>query len=822
VSEPSTTPNESLIGAPDPAKLLARRLGAARPFLRSLPALVGLAIVALAMLAIGFVPLFDGPGYESSLAAGLVVPMTAAIVTALEICVGPGDALWALFRGRSASGASVDRPEPFDAFCRGIANGAALAAVAYLTMIVHGLRAGMCDLAGGTTLFALGPFVGALLGGAWGALAGELARGNEARARTKRRRVIFAVLLAMAGPLGSVAIALVRFYGSPMVFAYDPFAGYFSGALYDTIIDYSGLYTYRAGSAATLLASFIAALHLGHDERGRLTYTSIGRPGLLALGVTSAFASFAAIAAGASLGHFQSADSIARELGARIDGDRCEVIYPRGMRLIDAQRFTRECDLLVASGERWLAIVGSPKIRAYLFGDAGQKGRLMGASDTSIAKPWRREIYVQASGYPHPTLGHELIHVLSGRLAPGPFHVPSGAFGVLPNPGLVEGIAVAAQPREGELLPREWAKAMKDLGLLPKLDQLFALGFLATNASTAYTVSGAFVEHIRDRYGIEVVKAWYGGGDLAQLTKHSWAELETAWHAELDAIELPEAVRATAKSRFDRPAIFGRRCPHVVDGCKRRANGLLGSGDADGAINEYLKATALDPNDVGLRIAVAQAKIARGASSTGQASGPSFDEGVRELDAIARDAAMHALFKDRAIEILADLELATNKGDSAAPRYADLATRTVDQDVLRTLDVKTAAARDPRIAPAVVALLIGAPGRGPDRFRAAELLGALAAEPRTDGLASYLLGRQYWSGGDLDEAAKHLDRALSLGLPIPRVETEALRLSALVACARGDHATADQRAHAFIARPQVTTARREAILGVVAHCLGAP
>ena len=40
----------------------------------------------------------------------------------------------------------------------------------------------------------------------------------------------------------------------------------------------------------------------------------------------------------------------------------------------------------------------------------------MGAADTYIAKPWRREVYVQAAGYPHPVLGHELMHVLAGVL----------------------------------------------------------------------------------------------------------------------------------------------------------------------------------------------------------------------------------------------------------------------------------------------------------------------------------------------------------------------------------------------------------------------
>ncbi len=58
----------------------------------------------------------------------------------------------------------------------------------------------------------------------------------------------------------------------------------------------------------------------------------------------------------------------------------------------------------------------------------------MGAADTFIAKPWRREVYVQAGGYPHPVLGHEVMHVIAGAFARGPFRIAGGAGGLLPDP----------------------------------------------------------------------------------------------------------------------------------------------------------------------------------------------------------------------------------------------------------------------------------------------------------------------------------------------------------------------------------------------------
>ncbi|WP_437302142.1 hypothetical protein [Sorangium sp. So ce388] len=775
--------------------------------LRSPATRIGAALVAIAMALVGFLPLFDGPGYESALAAGLLVPGAAAIATALDV--------------------AAHRPPPVEAFRRGIANGALLALVAFATTLAHGLRAGFCDALGGSAHFALGPGLGAALGGAWGAVAGELAAGIRRDEGSPpppawRRRLV-AVLAALAAPLASAGVSAVRFYTSPIVFAYDPFVGFFSGTLYDTIVDASGLLTYRAGTLATLFAASVLAQHLVHDASGRVSFQPQGRPGLLLLGAASAALSAGTLVEGARLGHFQTSESIAAELGALSRGQRCEVVYPRGMREADVQRFVRECDAHIEAGERWLGapaeVAGQPlRIRAYLFESAAQKGALMGASRTYVAKPWRREVYLQAAGYPHPTLGHEIMHVLAGAFARGPFKIAGRLGGWLPDPGLIEGIAVAGSPREAEdLSPRGWAKAMKDLGILPPLSRLFALGFLAENSSTAYTVSGAFVGHVRETYGPAAVRAWYGGKPLPEITGASWGDMERAWHADLDALSLPDAARAQAKARFDRPAVFQRRCPHVVDECTQKAEQLRARGDLEGAIAEYRRVLALDQSPAA-RVAIAETRLASDAPA-------SRSEGVRELEGIAGDAAIPRHLRDRAAERLGDVALAAGERERAARWYGEVAGRLVDEDRLRTLDVKIAAAHDDRARAAVVELLIGTRGGAPDRLRAAELLGAWAAQAPGDGLPSYLLGRQYLNDGRFDEAADRLDRALAAHLPVQRVWIEAERLRLVVACGLDDVETARRMFAQYAAHdgaagagPAVSEERRDAALRLLERC----
>ena len=79
-----------------------------------------------------------------------------------------------------------------------------------------------------------------------------------------------------------------------------------------------------------------------------------------------------------------------------------------------------------------------------MFRSADEKRALMGAADTNIAKPWRREIYLQDEAFPHPVLPHELAHIVAGNTGRGPLRVSGKLQGLYPDFALVEGTAVAA------------------------------------------------------------------------------------------------------------------------------------------------------------------------------------------------------------------------------------------------------------------------------------------------------------------------------------------------------------------------------------------
>ncbi len=732
----------------------------------SRPQKIAAAFVAVAMGAIGFLPLFGGPGYEHALATGLLVPSAAAIGVALD-------------------GVRDRKRSPLAAVFGGAVFGGVLALVSLATALLHGLRVGVCDLPGGVATFALTGGLGSVAGGVWGAIAGESAAG-------RRNPRLAAVLVALAGPLATIALGVWRFYATPIVFAFDPFVGYFSGTLYDTVIDAgTPLFTYRAGTLAAIGAVMLGASVLVRD--GARLRVARARPADRARAVAAlvlTIGAFGVAGSGHALGHWQSSESIAEALGGARDGARCQVKFPLGMRDDEVDLLVKDCEDDLASVEAALGGRGPAKVTAFFFRDAGEKKRLMGAADTYIAKPWRKEVYLQVHAYPHPVLAHELAHVVAGSFAPGPFHVAGEWGGAWPNPGLIEGIAVAAAPDDDDLTDAQWARAMMDRGILPEIRAVFGIGFLGASAAKSYTVAGAFVSWMLSTYGKDAVRAWYGGASIESATKATWGELDAAFRKELATYTLSPEAGAVAEAKFGRPGLFGRRCPHVVDAIRREADGCREQGQYDKALATYARALDRDPHDLPSRLAQAGTELRFRDAETGRAA----------LEAIAADATLPRTTRDRAEDTLADVDYLDGRFEEAASRYEKIAARVLDEDFARNLLVKAAGARDPAAQVAVKALLLGERKRPSDPFVGAEELGAWSAATH-DPLADYLLGKNLAQRGFFGRAAKHLDRALDAGLGLPATAREALRQRVVCACAMGD-LPALARARAAVTDPE--------------------
>jgi hypothetical protein len=620
------------------------------------------------------------------------------------------------------------------------------------------------------------------------------------------------VPLAIAAPLAGAVVSVARFYGSPMVFSYDPFFGYFSGTLYDTIVDVrTELWTYRAGTLATLAGAVLLAAALDRRADGRLALPRTRRSlALFSLGVACLLATAGVAVDGPGLGHWQTASTIAKALGGHAAGPRCDVYYPDSVLADQAALLLRDCEQQVSADEQTLGAHLGGRLTEFVFRDPGEKRRLMGAAETSIAKPWRREVYVQLSAYPHPILGHEVAHVVAGSFGRGPFRIAGSFGGLLPDPGLIEGIAVATSPDDDELTDSQWARAMLDLGILPPMQRLFSLGFLGENSSKSYTAAGAFVAWVIERWGAPVVRAWYGGGSLESLTGEPWDRLEADFRTHLASLSMPPEASAYAKARFERPSVWARRCPHVVDALDRDADKCQSDHRYEAAVSLYDSALERDPHDWHALFARARVR----ASFLDEARGRA------ELGRLSTSGEAPRTWRDRAKEALADDDLAHGRAKDAAEAYRALAADALDEDVGRTLEVKALGATDPRATPAIVDLLLGQPGRPADAGVGALTLGEWAGSTH-EPLAEYLVGKNFALHEDHARAAEWLDKALPG--TTARVGRELLRERAVTACALGDASALDRVEQAVVApgspfQDGPGDGRREWLQRLIARC----
>jgi tetratricopeptide (TPR) repeat protein len=592
----------------------------------------------------------------------------------------------------------------------------------------------------------------ALAASALGVLAGFAGRG----------RPIPSALLYAAGIAISLAATLLEGWRGPASYLLDPFLGIWPGPIYDEALSLDRrLLLFRLGTLAWTAAMVGAA---GAVAARRRSPPSRSRNGLAV--VALALLAVAAVrVVGARTGDLATRAGMDRVLGGRLTGTRCDLHFPREKPAADAERLLRDCEADVAEVAAALGVSPPPLVKVWLHRSPEEKRRLVGAGRTEFTKPWLAEIQVlDAPGGP-PALRHEIVHAVGGALAGGPLGVPA-RYGVLVDAGLVEGLAVALEVPRGEWTVHEWARAMKDLGLLPPAARLVEpAGFFSAPAARAYGASGSFLAFLLDRRGPGPVRRAYAGVPFAEAFGSPLAPLEADWHAFLDALPVPPELSAAAEARFRPAGLLGRRCARETAGLEARAREAGRRGDPAAAAALWRRAARLsgDPSDLrsvgdvlrGVDAAAADTAYAEALAASGKGS----------------PALRAALLESRG-------DLAWRGGDAAAAVawYREALALHPDRARERLLLAKVAASTDPALASAAPWLI----GTGD----AGEAVRALAGS--SDPLGPYLAGRYAAARGDLAQAIPLLERALEGALPSVAFRVEALSTLAAARCRQGD------------------------------------
>lgn len=268
-----------------------------------------------------------------------------------------------------------------------------------------------------------------------------------------------------------------------------------------------------------------------------------------------------------------SRQRIAQEYRQTLRAGPLVLHYPETIPFPKATAFLQEARLWLAVLQERLGIVPRQELHIWLHPDRDAQRRHTGARHVDFAA--MGHMHITATSIPHPTLGHELAHLLVGQLATTLWGVP-GKWGVMPNVGLHEGLAVAAThelaANDGMTLWQQ-AAAMHQAGLAPPLEQLFALApweFWQQAVGPAYTFAGAAVwlllRHAHARGGPPAVHAAvrklarYGSPRAAFKDPEAYATFQHEWHLLLHHTPLPDHALASARQRFSGKSILRAAC----------------------------------------------------------------------------------------------------------------------------------------------------------------------------------------------------------------------------------------------------------------------
>lgn len=374
----------------------------------------------------------------------------------------------------------------------------------------------------------------------------------------------------------------------PQIFAFNPILGFFPGLTYDETLDVTGrLLVYRVGTLALsfLVLSVAASLNRWRNSSGSQSSRSTSLVG----GVITAALAVAIVVLfflSDRIGLSSSESSIQQSLGGRAETEHFIVFYPdtlfKGPRL---EQVIQMHEFYYAQVARALWIRPERKIQSYIYATPAQKGRLIGAANTDIAKPWLGQLHINASDI-DVSLRHELVHVMAAD-----FGFPLLRVGV--NSGLIEGLATAVERAEYEEPVHRLAAMVFATGAAPDMQSLFSLsGFMKAPAGVSYTLAGSFCRFLIDRYGLSRFKLLYKTGEFSILYHKPLPLLLQEWRRSLDRFQFNTGDLEKANYLFKRQSIFGKECARVIANMNTETRTMLADRRFEDALKSAEKSLA--------------------------------------------------------------------------------------------------------------------------------------------------------------------------------------------------------------------------------------
>lgn len=540
-------------------------------------------------------------------------------------------------------------------------------------------------------------------------------------------------------------ILFVTFTGA-QIFAFNPILGYFAGLTYDEALEVADrLLFYRIGTFAFTLLLVAAAqhLHARHRPEGGTGHTAPGtsrRRVVLVLALLIGLMFFFS----SDLGLSSSESHIEKVLGGKAETEHFVITYPdsllKGDRLIQVVQLH---EFYYMQLSRALRVRPARKIHTFLYASAEQKGRLIGAGGTNIAKPWLWQLHINL-GDIDASLKHELVHVFAAD-----FGFPLVRVGI--NSGLIEGLAVAVERTEYEEPVHRLAALVVQNELAPDMESLFSLtGFMKAPAGVSYVAAGSFCRYLIDRYGIRRFKMLYRTGEFTLLYGKPLPMLVKEWQRFLAGFHFNGGDRAKAEYLFKRRSIFGKECARVIANINKETRDLL-------SLRRYEDALASADRSLGHTLSVDAAFQ----KTTALLRLGRCDEAVKFAESQLADSTTSASFLTLRV-LLGDAYWAIDSVESALKVHAEILRSHLSISWDEALSLRLEILLRPDLARTLRPYYINL---NDDSARVALIEHLVHADP-DEPVTRFLMARERIAHEKFDEAVKLLDAIPAMKSPI--------------------------------------------------------
>ncbi|MFZ1977814.1 MAG: hypothetical protein WAV76_07635, partial [Bacteroidota bacterium] len=204
-------------------------------------------------------------------------------------------------------------------------------------------------------------------------------------------------------------------------------------------------------------------------------------------------------------------------------------------------------------------------------------GKLIGASETDISKPWMHQSHINAADAEH-VLKHEMAHLFTAEFGWSPLRISKKS-------GLIEGTAVAADGAWFEDSVHRTASLVFASGApVDAVSILDSFGFASSYAGTSYTLAGSFCSFLVDSYGIEKFKRLYATGSYRAVYGRECSDLASEWEQFIRRLPVTSSDSMKARYFFRRGSIFQKECVRVIADLNQATRHFMSDHDYEQAI----------------------------------------------------------------------------------------------------------------------------------------------------------------------------------------------------------------------------------------------